>query len=112
MPDILFEFLHGMFELVEFSLDQLVEHLFHTDRHTTQVIVFYLLLSMMFFFIYLIARRLPAWCSACRDNAVDIFYRLENKLWDYWGCTSLSGKIRISLGLLLSFTLIVLVLFR
>lgn len=112
MPDILFEFLLGMFELVEFSLDQLVEHLFHTDRHTTQIIVFYLLLSMVFFFIYQTARRLPVWCSACRDNAVDIFYHLENKLSDYWKCTSLSRKIRISLALLLSFGLMVFVLFR
>lgn len=112
MPDILFELLHGTFELVEYSLDQLVEHLFHTDRHTTQIIVFYLLLSMVFFFIYQMVRRLPVWCSACRDNAVDTFYRLENKLWDYWLCTSLSAKLKIALGFLMSFGLIVLVLLR
>lgn len=112
VPDLLFELLHGTFELVEFSLDQLVEHLFHTDRHTTQIIVFYLLLSMVPFFIFQLSRRLPDWCSACRDNAINTFYYLESKFLDYWTCISFLRKISISLGVLLSFGVMVLVLFR
>jgi hypothetical protein len=56
MPDMVFgtllELGHILFEFIEEMLDKFVEHIFHTDLHQTQVIVFYLMLSIAFGGIY------------------------------------------------------------
>lgn len=44
--------LHTLFELFESMLDEIIEQLFHTDRHTTQVIVFYLMWAMILYPVY------------------------------------------------------------
>jgi len=41
LEHILAEILHILFEVIEETLDYLTEHLFQTDLHQTQVIVFY-----------------------------------------------------------------------
>lgn len=76
----LFELLHALFELVEGALDEIVEHLFHTDRHTTQIIVFYLMWTMILYPAYRIFRyckkrlvelkeTLPCWCQDKKEQA-------------------------------------------
>lgn len=76
----LFELLHALFELVEITLDEIVEHLFHTDRHTTQIIVFYLMWAMALYPAYRIFRyckrritelkqAIPCWCRNKRNQA-------------------------------------------
>ncbi|WP_305907687.1 hypothetical protein Q9L42_014530 [Methylomarinum sp. Ch1-1] len=52
----LFELLHALFEVIEGALDEIIEHLFHTDRHTTQIIVFYLMWAMILYPVYRIYR--------------------------------------------------------
>lgn len=39
----LFGLLHYLFEFIEQALDLIVEHIFHTDPHITEIIVFYIL---------------------------------------------------------------------
>lgn len=56
---LLFEILHLTFEFIESALDQMVEHLFHTDTHETQLIVFYILCSVAVYFLYRLARAVP-----------------------------------------------------
>lgn len=53
---LLFEILHLTFEFIESALDQMVEHLFHTDTHETQLIVFYILCSVAIYFLYRLVR--------------------------------------------------------
>lgn len=60
-PDPMIQLLEGTFELVEFLLDQLIEHWFHTDRHTTQLVVFYLLILISVLVGYLVFLNFPAW---------------------------------------------------
>ena len=43
---------HMIFEFIEVTLDHLVEHIFETDVHQTQVIVFYLMMSIAFCGLY------------------------------------------------------------
>ena len=43
MLHALFFVVHIAFEWLEFVLDRIVEHLFHTNRQQSQIIVFYLL---------------------------------------------------------------------
>lgn len=56
MPDMAFALVEsivvGLFELLEFTLDEIIEHFFHTSRHTTQVIVFYIMSGMFVYGVY------------------------------------------------------------
>jgi hypothetical protein len=46
------------YELLEFILDEIIHHLFNTSRHTTQIIVFYLMLAMFLSLGYAALRKL------------------------------------------------------
>ena len=77
MPDVvigfLFELVHLFFEIVfisfewiESTLDHLVEHLFETELHQTQTIVFYVMVGIFLFPLYYL-------CA----NAVAPFFPVE-----------------------------------
>ena len=60
--ELLLELIHISFEVLEHSLDKLIEHLFHTDLHDTQIIVFYLMWVMAgypLYRLYKLLRTLP-----------------------------------------------------
>ncbi len=62
----------GLFEVLELVLDALIEHLFHTSRHTTQIIVFYLMWGMFLYGAYRtvksIKRRVHGWRESYPDS--------------------------------------------
>ena len=93
MPDVvigfLFEVVHFFFELlfiifewVESTLDKLVEHLFHTELHETQTIVFYLMVGIVLLPLYYLWRMLRR-----------LFLRLKKTLSAAWTL----NKIRANL---------------
>lgn len=84
LPDLLFELLRGAFELFEFSLDLLVEHLFHTGRHTTQIVVFYVMPSMAAVLLYRLVSRIPSRLANCKRLGFASRERLVHALHDYW----------------------------
>lgn len=76
----LFELFNALFEFVEGTLDEIVEHLFHTDLHTTQIIVFYLIWAAALYPAYRIfgyckkrindlMETLPCWCKNTMEQA-------------------------------------------
>lgn len=76
----LFELLHALLELIEVALDEIVEHLFHTSPHATQIIVFYLLWAMALYPAYRLFRyckrrivewkqAIPCWCKDKKEQA-------------------------------------------
>lgn len=69
-----------VYELLEFILDEMIHHVFETSRHTTQLIVFYLMLGAFLYGLYRLARLLrffnskviagiSGWCAACEEKA-------------------------------------------
>lgn len=56
-----FELFHTLFEFIEQTLDLIIEHVFHTEPHTTQVIVFYILLSGGSFIVFKAAKVFLVW---------------------------------------------------
>jgi hypothetical protein len=56
--ELLFEVADIAFEWVETLFDHLVEHLFHTELHQTQIIVFYTLMSIIAYPLYYLSRML------------------------------------------------------
>jgi len=93
MPDVvmgfLFELVHFFFELlfiifewVESTLDKVVEHLFDTELHETQTIVFYLMVGIVLLPIYYLWRML-----------LRLFFGLKKTLPATWTL----NKIRVTL---------------
>jgi len=93
----LFALLHQAFELFELSLDVLIEHFFHTDLHTTQIIVFYVMLSMAAWAIYKLLRALPRWYHQGIEKLSNYYARQKAEAFDDWHNLSLFGKIKCML---------------
>lgn len=106
MPDVVFgllldlihnllEVAHLLFELFESALDHIVEHIFHTDRHETQVIVFYLMLSMAFGGLYYLWRRMPRIYHKLKEYLFAAMLQRKTRLVRYWADQSLINKIKL-----------------
>jgi hypothetical protein len=91
----LLELAHLLFELFESTLDHIVEHIFHTGRHETQVIVFYLMLSMAFGGLYYLWRRMPRIYRKLKENLFAAIRQRKLRLARYWTGQPLINKIKL-----------------
>ncbi|OAI24497.1 PilZ domain-containing protein [Methylomonas koyamae] len=86
---------HLLFEYLEMGLDHVVEHLFHTDTHETQVIVFYTIVSIGAVALYLIGRKVPA-AAKRRYQALRLFAsRKKSSCLYFWDQQSGLDKLKI-----------------
>ena len=96
MPDLLVGFLlgasHFLFEWLETLLDNIVEHVFETELHETQTIVFYILSALSLVPIYFLWRILPKLFHLLHSTWLD--YKSLTIV--YWQSLSLKEKIKIS----------------
>ena len=106
MPDVviglLFELVHFSFELlfilfewVESTLDKLVEHLFHTELHQTQIIVFYLMVSIAVFPLYYLWRMLLRLFFRLKETLLAAWTLYKTHTTLYWQDLSLIDKIKL-----------------
>ncbi|WP_174626358.1 hypothetical protein [Candidatus Methylobacter favarea] len=105
--DLVLELLHMSFELIELSLDILIEYIFHTDLHDTQVIVFYLMWAIAgypLYKLYQLLRSLPHRCVECMDNLARAWRQLKKQISAYWHGLSALGKAKWSMGFMTSVT--------
>lgn len=101
--ELFIEFLDVCFEWIESTLDHLVEHLFETDLHDTQIIVFYILMTMLAFVLYRLSLFLPKIVKRIYQHILASFTRQKIRLLIFWEEQSLLGKIKyisLSLGVL------------
>lgn len=89
------EFLHLAFEFIELNLDKLIEHLFETELHETQVIVFYIIASFVLFGFYRLCRTLPRFYRRCKKNLILYWSRKKASWLFYWHEQSLFNKIKL-----------------
>jgi hypothetical protein len=105
MPDIIFgifvdllhtllELSHILFEVFEATLDHIVEHIFHTNLHETQVIVFYIMLFMVFGVIYSLAQTIPCFYRKTKENMLTNWATQKANLSSYW-VESSSNKFKL-----------------
>jgi hypothetical protein len=105
MPDVLmgflFETVHLFFELlfisfewIESLLDKIVEHLFDTELHQTQVIVFYLMVGMVVFPLYFLGRMLLHLFFRLKETLVEEWALNKASVILYWQDSSLMDKIK------------------
>ena len=93
---LLLELAHILFEFIEVNLDHLVEHIFETDVHQTQIIVFYLMLSIAFVGLYYVRGLLPRLYHQSRENLLAAW--MEHKAFAslYWRNLTLINKIKLA----------------
>lgn len=111
---LLLELMHASFELLEFSLDLLVEHIFETGRHETQIIVFYLMCFLgacVLYRLYRQLRALPRRYFEFREYLVNGWGQLKKEISAYWRGLSTSGKAKWSMSFMTSFIFMVFWLF-
>jgi glucan phosphoethanolaminetransferase (alkaline phosphatase superfamily) len=87
---------HIIFEFVEVNLDRLVEHIFETDVHQTQVIVFYLMLSIAFCGLYYLWNQLPCAYHKSKENLLAMWLEQKAIASLYWRDLSLINKIKLA----------------
>ncbi len=111
---LLLELIHVSYELFEHSLDMLIEHIFHTDRQDTQVIVFYLMLSIAgyaLYQLYQLLRTMPRRYREFKENLADAWLQLKKEITAYWHGLSPIGKTKCLMGFMASITCMVLWVF-
>jgi hypothetical protein len=105
MPDavigLLFELVHFFFELlfilfewVESTLDKVVEHVFNTELHETQTIVFYLIVGIALLPLYYLLRMLKRLFYWSRETLPLKWALYKAQAIFYWQDLSLFDKIK------------------
>jgi hypothetical protein len=106
MPDLVFglvteilhlglEVAHLLFEFLEIALDHVIEHLFETEVHETQVIVFYIIVSMAAVSAFFIFRGLRKFFTTAIRNIITAYGQTITDLKSYWQGQSLIGKFKL-----------------
>jgi hypothetical protein len=93
--ELFLELLHVLFEAIESVLDHLIEHLFHTELHITQLIVFYILLLTAFGMSYGLYRLLTPFCRRCKNNLFAFCLKQKASISLYWLNLTLFNKIQV-----------------
>jgi hypothetical protein len=93
---IVLELAHMLFEFIEVNLDRIVEHIFDTDVHQTQIIVFYLMLALALAGVYSLRNPALRAYHQSKENLLDVW--LEKKAFAsiYWRELSLINKIKLA----------------
>ncbi len=93
--ELFLELLHILFEALESALDHLIEHLFHTELHVTQLIVFYMLMLMALGIAYGLLRLMTPFYRRCKNNVFTFYVKEKGFISEYWLNLSLFNKIQV-----------------
>lgn len=81
---LLLELLHMLFEWTEVSLDFLIELIFETSVHTTQVVVFYIIIAAILYALYRLWRGFPDFYSKKKQQLRTFLSDEIAYLLSYW----------------------------
>ncbi|MDO9270282.1 MAG: hypothetical protein Q7T96_14355 [Methylobacter sp.] len=90
----LFIVMHFTFEWFEFALEQIIEHVFHTTRQQSQVIVFYLLCFMALCVLYRLWRALPGLYNRFKTQLLVARLQYKSYITGCWRELSSMQKIK------------------
>lgn len=90
----LFGMLHLMFEFCEHTLERLIEHLFHVDPRTAEVMVFYVMLSIGAYAVFKLIQRLPRWYNVLVHWFAAFWQQEKDKTLEHWQAQPVKGKIQ------------------
>lgn len=102
MPDVAYSLVEstivGLFELLEFTLDEIIEHFFHTSRHTTQVIVFYIMMGLFILIAYRIFVHSKKLYFIIRHEFPDWRIQQKERVLEHWLSLSIGKKLKMISG--------------
>jgi hypothetical protein len=96
LVEILGHTLYLVFEYMELGLDHVIEHAFHTELHTTQIIVFYTLVTAILISLYYLGRLIiiPA-CIQFAHHQRLFWSRKQASMLYYWSEQTAVDKFKI-----------------
>ncbi|MDD1622908.1 MAG: hypothetical protein LUQ11_15640 [Methylococcaceae bacterium] len=105
---MMFEVLHNLFEWVELGTEEVVEYIFHvldigdiveylfaTDRHGSQVVTFYILLTIAGYGFYRLWKTLPRLYEVIKQFVLEAWVRRKTQLQLYWLTLPLVHKVAL-----------------
>lgn len=90
-----FEIVHNLFEWFELGIEHAVEHLFHTGRHASQVVTFYILCLIAGFGFYRLWKTLPRLYQFFKQLLLEAWVRRKTQLELYWLSLSMLHKVAV-----------------
>lgn len=95
--DIIFgyflEVTHLILEAIEMGLDKLIEHIFETEVHKTQIIVFYIMLLIGGLLIYLIYKTFVMFWDSVSHGLHEDWIGLKAAITTDWRSMSMTNRI-------------------
>ncbi len=82
--NLLLEFLHILFEWTETSLDFIIDVIFDTTLHKTQIIVFYIIIAGVFYGIYKLCKGFPDFYDRQKTNLLEFLSDERESIEVYW----------------------------
>ncbi len=92
---LVFEVFHNLFEWVELGIEHAVEHFFHTDRHGSQIVTFYILWLIAGFGFYRLWKVIPRVYQVLKQFALAAWARRKTQLELYWFSLTLLNKVAV-----------------
>jgi len=92
---LLFEAIHILYEWFELGIEHSVEHLFHTSRHGSQVVTFYILMLIASLLMYWLWRVLPRLYQQIVQCVQQAWQRRKTQCAAYWVSLTLSNKLSL-----------------
>jgi hypothetical protein len=90
------EVLHLAYEWIELGIEDSAEHLFHTDRHGSQLVTFYFLVSVVVFAGYLFWKALPRMTLFCVEAAQAAWVMRSTQLRLYWQSMTVLHRVALA----------------
>ncbi len=91
----MFGIIHIAYEWIELGIEHAVEHLFHTSRHTSQIVTFYILLVLAGFLLRWLWKQLPTIYRQVR-LFLQLAWERRKLEWEaYWLSLSLINKLKL-----------------
>jgi hypothetical protein len=103
----LFSVVHITFEWFELALEELIEHIFHTNRQQSQIIVFYLMWLIALFGLYWLWRALPGFYNRFKEQLFAASLQYKSYIISYWREQSSIQKIKWISSLTVSISCVV-----
>ncbi len=95
-----------IFEIIEYSFDLSVEHLFHTNDSQTEQISFYIILTLIIFGLSRFYKALPHLIEVSGNKLFTYWLDYKHNTTDYWQHLSWSEKFKLASTYALEISLI------
>lgn len=91
----LIEFLHLSFEWTEETLDFIIELVFDTSLHNTQIVVFYIIIAGLLYGLYRLWKGLPSFYARQKANLLEFLVEERELIEMYWQ-ESITNKLLLA----------------